>query len=94
MLDVVTLLDGETELAARDMTDVLRFEISLANISLPRCANIIIVVMLIYNSIFLSVRNAQRASSIQLTWFVSLLPMLQKTYIHILGMVPFVTTPL
>jgi len=36
MLDVVTLLDGETELAAKDMTDVLTFEINLANISLPR----------------------------------------------------------
>ena len=36
MLDVVNLLDGETELAARDMSDVLKFEINLANISLPR----------------------------------------------------------
>ena len=60
MLDVVTLLDGETELAARDMTDVLRFEIALANISLPRCANIFLVAKLIYNSIFLSVRNAMK----------------------------------
>ena len=43
MVEVVTLLDGETELAARDMTDVLRFEIALANISLPRCANIFLI---------------------------------------------------
>jgi len=36
MLDVATLLGADPEIAARDMTEVLQFEIALANISLPR----------------------------------------------------------
>ena len=36
MLDVAILLGAEPELAAKDMTDVLNFEIQLANITLKR----------------------------------------------------------
>lgn len=36
MLDVAQLLGADLELASRDMTDVLNFEIQLANITLPR----------------------------------------------------------
>jgi len=36
MLDVANLMGADPELAAKEMKEVLNFEIQLANISLPR----------------------------------------------------------